>query len=176
MVSTTFLNLKTEKQAKIRKALLVEFSNQPLAKAQVAPIVKMAGIARGAFYKYFDDLADSYRYLYGVAMHDIHAAINQKVSNDSFDPQFYLNQVATFVNGVVNSRYQELIKMHLDKNESLIGEDHSQPVSELDSRQWAAMILSHQVIKTILLNPERKVQTMKRLKEVLELLDGEEMG
>ncbi|CAM3053531.1 hypothetical protein LEBU106379_03915 [Lentilactobacillus buchneri] len=49
MVSTTFTNLSDEKQTKIRKALLKEFTDQPLATAQVAPIVKTAGIARGAF-------------------------------------------------------------------------------------------------------------------------------
>ena len=71
MVSTTFTHLSNEKQTKIRQALLKEFSEQPLAIAQVAPIVKTAGIARGAFYKYFDDLIDAYKYLYGIAMQDL---------------------------------------------------------------------------------------------------------
>ena len=59
MPSQTFLNLKPEKQARIYAALLTEFSAYPLAKAQVARIVKEAQIARGAFYKYFADLNDA---------------------------------------------------------------------------------------------------------------------
>ena len=54
MVSETFINLSDEKKQKIAQALLKEFSTYPLAKAQVARIVKDAGIARGAFYKYFE--------------------------------------------------------------------------------------------------------------------------
>lgn len=46
MPSQTFLNLKPEKQARIYAALLTEFSAYPLAKAQVARIVKEAQIAR----------------------------------------------------------------------------------------------------------------------------------
>ena len=64
MVSETFINLSDEKKQKIEGALLKEFSTYPLAKAQVARIVKDAGIARGAFYKYFGDLKDSYIYLW----------------------------------------------------------------------------------------------------------------
>ena len=43
MVSETFINLSDEKKQKIEGALLKEFSTYPLAKAQVARIVKDAG-------------------------------------------------------------------------------------------------------------------------------------
>ena len=72
MVSETFINLSDEKKQKIAQALLKEFSTYPLAKAQVARIVKDAGIARGAFYKYFGDLKDAYGYLYSLAMKEVH--------------------------------------------------------------------------------------------------------
>ncbi|WP_279404010.1 hypothetical protein [Secundilactobacillus kimchicus] len=42
MVQTTFLNLPVEKQKKVRQALLAEFRQHALAKAQVARIVKAA--------------------------------------------------------------------------------------------------------------------------------------
>lgn len=56
MPSSTFTNLPDEKRQRIEAALLNEFSNHTLATAQVARIVKDAQIARGAFYKYFDNL------------------------------------------------------------------------------------------------------------------------
>ena len=56
MVKSTFTNLPTAKRQKIEAVLLEEFSTYPLAQAKVSHIVKKADIARGAFYKYFDDL------------------------------------------------------------------------------------------------------------------------
>ena len=84
MVSETFINLSDEKKQKIVGALLKEFSTYPLAKAQVARIVKDAGIARGAFYKYFGDLKDSYTYLYGLAMKDVHMGLPTRLRD--FEP------------------------------------------------------------------------------------------
>lgn len=136
MVSTTFLHLNPEKQLKIQEALLGEFSTHPLAQSQVAPIVKTAGIARGAFYKYFDDLTDAYLYIYGVAMRDIHTSIDREVDDGVFDPDFYLGQVTAFVDGVANSHYRKLIEMHLSKNESLVGSDNESQTQSLNSQQW----------------------------------------
>lgn len=170
MVSTTFTNLSDEKQTKIRKALLKEFTAQPLATAQVAPIVKTAGIARGAFYKYFDDLTDAYKYLYGVAMRDIHSDVNNEVGTE-FDPQFYLNQVDAFIKGARDSQYLGLIKMHLVKNESLISQGSIDP-NTVSSREWATMILSHEAIKQIMIEPQNESVVMKKFSETLNLLAG----
>lgn len=172
MVSTTFRNLNSEKRERINQALLTEFSKRPLAEAEVAPIVKQAGIARGAFYKYFDDLRDAYRYIYGVAMGSIHVEINEEVNDHTFRPQFYVDQVVAFVDNVGASQYRDLVKMHLRRNESLVDEHFDD--SKLSGRQWAAMILSHQVIKQILEEPERRDVLIARLLEVLNLLARKE--
>ncbi|EEI24556.1 TetR/AcrR family transcriptional regulator [Lentilactobacillus hilgardii] len=171
MVSTTFLNLNNEKKTRIQKALIDEFSSKPLAEAEVAPIVKQAGIARGAFYKYFDDLRDAYQYIYGLAMKSIHGRIDREVADNRFEPDFYVNQVTSFVDGVCQSDYRDLVKMHLRRNESLI-DDQFDDV-HLQGRQWAAMVLSHQVIKQILLNPKEKDVLVKRLQDVLTQLARE---
>ena len=62
MVKKTFINLNSAKKQKIEQVMLDEFSNYDLNQANVARIVKEAGIARGAFYTYFDDLEDAYLY------------------------------------------------------------------------------------------------------------------
>ncbi len=49
MVKATFENLSKDKQDRVTEALLKEFSAHTLASAQVARIVKEAGIARGPF-------------------------------------------------------------------------------------------------------------------------------
>ena len=68
MVKQTFLNLPEEKRQRVTDAVFHEFSNYALTDAQVARIVKEANIARGAFYKYFDDLTDAYLYVYRQAI------------------------------------------------------------------------------------------------------------
>lgn len=172
MVTSTFLNLNPEKQAKIQEALLTEFSTHPLAEAQVAPIVKKAGIARGAFYKYFDDLTDAYRYIYGVAMKDIHTRIDQEVATQTFNPKVYVQQVSSFVDGVMSSHYRQLIEMHLTRNESLVGNNDDSQADRLSSREWAAMILSHETIKQVLIKPDRREMVLNRFRDALNLLAG----
>ena len=54
---------------------MTEFSQHPLAQAQVARIVKQADIARGAFYKYFSDLKDAYQYAFKTVIGRLHTGI-----------------------------------------------------------------------------------------------------
>ena len=111
MVSETFKNLSNEKKQKIEKALLKEFSTYPLAKAQVARIVKDAEIARGAFYKYFDDLTDAYQYLYGHAMKEIH--LGYPIRSTEFNPDQFYKMTVDFIDQTENSIYFDLVKLHL---------------------------------------------------------------
>ena len=55
MPSSTFEHLSEKKKNTIILALLHEFSKVSLSKAQVAPIVKEAEIARGAFYILYNE-------------------------------------------------------------------------------------------------------------------------
>lgn len=72
MPSSTFFNLPHEKKERVEHALLEEFSRAPLSQAQVSNIVQSAHIARGAFYRYFDDLTDAYRYMLAQALRALH--------------------------------------------------------------------------------------------------------
>lgn len=75
MATPTFLRLPQEKREHIEQAMLDEFSRVPLQEAQVSNIVKRSGIARGAFYRYFVDITDAYRYMLSLALRDIHEGI-----------------------------------------------------------------------------------------------------
>lgn len=78
MVKQTFLNLSTEKQDRILKAAKNEFSRAPLSDASVANIIKEAGIPRGSFYQYFDDLEDMFYYI----LEDYSKDVKQKLTNN----------------------------------------------------------------------------------------------
>ncbi|GEO63633.1 TetR/AcrR family transcriptional regulator [Companilactobacillus nantensis] len=173
MVSTTFDNLNESKKILITDALLNEFSNHNLASAQVSRIVKESGIARGAFYKYFDDLTDAYNYLYHLAMRDIH----QKIATDSDDqlrPNDYVEQVRDFIEKSTNSRYFALVKMHLLYNEStFLASFNNQLITE-NEFHWATQVMIHDAIKQIMVNPESKEIILQKLAKILRVLAKED--
>lgn len=59
----TFLKLPDEKRARVLDAAIDEFASVPFEAASVNRIVRGAGIAKGSFYQYFEDMVDLYRYL-----------------------------------------------------------------------------------------------------------------
>lgn len=60
----TFFNLPLEKQDRIQKAAISEFSNHYFSNANISRIVEKAEIPRGSFYQYFADIMDLYRFLF----------------------------------------------------------------------------------------------------------------
>lgn len=168
MPTQTFENLPQDKQSLVRKALLEEFSNHDLADAQVARIVKSAQIARGAFYKYFADLTDAYRYLYQFAMADLHDYSIQE--HRLLAAEEYVAQVTAFLEQVTASPYYELIQRHYAVNEALL---HSQTVPWLrpaSATEWAVMVLVHETIKEALWRPQNRSQAVQRLAAALTAL------
>ena len=168
MVSETFINLSDEKKQKIEGALLKEFSTYPLAKAQVARIVKDTGIARGAFYKYFTDLTEAYQYLYQVSILEIHTPITH--ANHILAASDYVNQIKAFVDEINGSKYRDFMRLHFQTNEGLL-RDSTQPQIKIHSAQeWSVMVLSHETIKDCLLQPNKQDEAITRLSKVLTAL------
>jgi len=71
MPSKTFLNLPIEKQNKIIKASIQEFSSVSFKKVSINHIIKMAEISRGSFYMYFEDIQDLTIYIMKQIKQDI---------------------------------------------------------------------------------------------------------
>ena len=67
-----FYNLTKEKQEKIIFVLKEEFKAKPFQKVNVKEIVEKAGIARGSFYQYFENLEDAYFTILDKETVDIH--------------------------------------------------------------------------------------------------------
>lgn len=166
MPSATFDHLSIEKKDHIQQALLTEFSHHSLADAQVARIVKQAHIARGAFYKYFTDLTDAYRYIYRQAMMTIHQPVTNQAGLLTADE--YLDQVQAFVMSVSNGRYRNLVRLHFQANEGLLTRTAGPLPHNAD--EWAVMTLVHETIKECLLNPEDQEQSLDYLAHVLNQL------
>lgn len=165
MVSETFLHLNQEKRDRVTQALLTEFSQHSVATAQVARIVKEAGIARGAFYVYFDSLEDAYRYLFGQAMTAIHAPLAAKRA----DP-FALT--AAFVEQVQNGAYAALMRLHFSDNEGIVPAAADEPATTAaGAAAWAVKVLCHETIRACLLAPATTEARLDQLKQVLATID-----
>lgn len=167
MVLSTFEHISVAKQDRVRQALLKEFSHYPLAKAQVARIVKEAGIARGAFYKYFTDLPDAYRYVFGIAMYEIHKSMPKSPTFDNVDQ--YVDSIRQFMAETDQAGYRELIEMHYRYNEGFLGSQPSRILEGNDGpAQWAITALYHQTVRDIILDPDRLDQRIEQLRTVLQ--------
>ncbi|GAY73398.1 TetR/AcrR family transcriptional regulator [Lentilactobacillus kosonis] len=165
MPTTTFENLKDQKRAVITNALITEFSEYSLKDAQVARIIKTAGIARGTFYKYFSDITDAYNYVFHLALADFHMGFNH-ISEENFNLDAFIASISTFIDQVVDSRFYQLLKQHYLYNESsyqqhtLSGMDR---ITNLSPLIWTVATLSHEAIKELLVFPGQKNQIIQKL-------------
>ena len=63
MPTSTFFNLPPEKQAKLLRSAVREFSQKPYGEVPLSRIIAGAGIPRGSFYQYFSDKTDLFIYV-----------------------------------------------------------------------------------------------------------------
>ena len=64
MPTQTFQNLPAEKQERVLTAAINEFCQRNVEEANIANIVRQAGISRGSFYQYFNNKEDLYVYVF----------------------------------------------------------------------------------------------------------------
>ena len=72
MPKEVFFNLSDEKRDNITSILKDEFRSKPFYKVNVKDIVEKAGIARGSFYQYFENLEDAYFTILNKETVDVH--------------------------------------------------------------------------------------------------------
>ncbi|WP_155287841.1 TetR/AcrR family transcriptional regulator [Lacticaseibacillus zhaodongensis] len=167
MVLSTFEHIPPAKQDRVRQALLNEFSHYSLAQAQVARIVKDAGIARGAFYKYFADLTDAYNYVFAEAMRTLHQRLPQRPTLTNSDQ--YIDAIKQLLLAADEAGYRQLFTMHYRYNEACLGNQPSSIVSGADGpTQWAMTILYHQTVRDIILDPDSMDQRLAQLRSALQ--------
>ena len=121
MPSATFEGIQREKRERIQQALVQEFSAYPLLDAQVARIVAAAHISRGAFYVYFTDLADSYRWVLNETLRPIEGDLGKELANhpdDSLEAFFTYTQ--RYLQQLTHSPNRRLYLMHWQVNEAYL--------------------------------------------------------
>lgn len=63
MPTSTFFNLRPEKQERLLTAAAREFAAQPFHEASINSMIRAAGLPRGSFYMYFRDKEELFQYL-----------------------------------------------------------------------------------------------------------------
>lgn len=66
MPTKTYHNLPEEKRLQIEKAAIAEFAANPLQSASINAIVREAGIAKGSFYQYFENIDDLHGHILNI--------------------------------------------------------------------------------------------------------------
>ena len=146
MASNTFNNLPKEKKERIIKAAIKEFSRVPLDKALISNIIKDAGIPRGSFYQYFENIDDLFVYIIDGIFKNIRKEIVKiaQAEDKSFfeamkkkfyevlcyfengeNKQFNINIYMSFVNMHMNNSMliKTLAELNLKNNLEVIPED-----------------------------------------------------
>lgn len=154
MASNTFNNLPKEKKERIINAAVKEFSRVPLEKALISNIIKDAGIPRGSFYQYFENIDDLFVYIIDGIFKKIRKDVVSLVETEdkSFfeamkkkfydvlcyfengeNKQFNINIYMSFVNMHINNSVliKSLAELNLKNNlEGIPEEIKSMPHSE----------------------------------------------
>lgn len=89
MPTQTFFNLPNEKRERIINAATEEFASYSFSQASIARIIEQAGISRGSFYQYFEDIKDVYKFIFEKAGQEKLVYIYDVVSK--------MNELNTFV-------------------------------------------------------------------------------
>lgn len=66
MPTKTYHHLPEEKRLKVERAAIAEFAANPLKSASINAIVSEAGIAKGSFYQYFENIADLHGHILSI--------------------------------------------------------------------------------------------------------------
>ena len=85
MPTATFKKLAKDKQQRVIKAAIKEFSRAPLNEASVANIITDANIPRGSFYQYFKDKEELFYYIFEMHSNDIKKRLTLLLMNHKGD-------------------------------------------------------------------------------------------
>ncbi len=85
MPKSTFNNLSVERQQEILNACRAEFTELSFEKASVAGIISRLNIARGTFYKYFENLEACYFYLLSKETIEMHKLFMNAMEANNYD-------------------------------------------------------------------------------------------
>ncbi|MBN2540765.1 MAG: TetR/AcrR family transcriptional regulator [Bacilli bacterium] len=127
MPTDTFFRLPEDKRKKIIQAAISEFSTVTFDKASINQIIKEAGISRGSFYMYFEDLYDLGLYLMEQTKQEVMDEMRRRYTNGSNQ----LDGLMMLYHDVVYDYYNQDTYRNLFKN--IITYFQGRPEAEMEA-------------------------------------------
>ncbi len=94
MPTKTYHNLPEAKRMQIEKAAIAEFAANPLQSASINAIVSKAGIAKGSFYQYFENIEDLHGHILSIiSKKKVEVITSLPLDSVSLDTFRYLRRV-----------------------------------------------------------------------------------
>ena len=94
MPTKTYHNLPEAKRMQIEKAAIAEFAANPLQSASINAIVNQAGIAKGSFYQYFENIEDLHGHIMSIiSKKKVEVITSLPLDSVSLDTFRYLRRV-----------------------------------------------------------------------------------
>ena len=81
----TFLNLPQERQKKILDICFEEFALNDYDSASLSQIIKKTGVAKGSFYRYFENKKDLYQHLCSISLNRMLENFHRFLENPDYD-------------------------------------------------------------------------------------------
>ncbi len=97
MPKPTYFNLSTDKRNKIYDTLLEEFEANAVNDVTVKSIVEKLNIPRGSFYQYFESIYDSYFYVLGREIVEMHELFMNLIKQNNGDVAISLNSFGNMI-------------------------------------------------------------------------------
>ncbi len=148
MPKSTFLNLPAAKKKAVENVLLEVFYDRHVAQVKVSEIVTKMGMARGSFYKYFEDLEDAHLYLIKQASTEVHQeilnAINEQQADFFRGIEVYLTEVMALDR---NDNRWKMIKL-LTKSSDVFAKrmDASAELEDHVLRAWTELLEKNRIV------------------------------
>ncbi|MCO0832385.1 TetR/AcrR family transcriptional regulator [Fructobacillus sp. W13] len=165
MPKEMFLNLKDEKRVHLEGCLIRLFSKKDLLNISVKDVVEEAGIPRGSFYTYFEDLEDAYLHVLKIVLEEVHPKKSEK------DP---FKKTKEFLKAAEKTAYRDFFLHYYEMNEPILlaqkripQEAFGQPLED-----WLAGIAVHQLVYDYFKDEDKQEQVLQRLDELKDYFEG----
>lgn len=160
MAKAMFDHLKTEKKEQIIQALFTVFSKKDLLTVSVKDIVEEAGIPRGSFYTYFEDLQDAYNHVLQIVLTRVHK------QTDTGNP---FEATRDFIQTIDQNPDRDFIRHYYVINEAVLEarQGYKEKVSsQEDLPKWLGSLAVHHLLRQFFLNPVDKEAILAQLSAV----------
>ena len=143
MPKQTFFNLHEDKRERIEDAAVKEFAQFGFHGARLNNIVHNAGIAKGSFYQYFENLEDLFLYLVKSISEEkvniIHEELQQHIEADLFTKFAKIQKAGIYYYNTISKDMLHMLD-HISNMQLLQKDEFRHWVREIEKKEYYPLI------------------------------------